>query len=242
MHSTGSGLSSRPGRTARFPLALSLALIGSGCGGAAPSGQPSADPGRTATPQPTVLTESASPFGIEDLDRIVVTAVNAPAGLTVDDELRGQEALEQPVALLPETTFTQQPGFVDARMTRLGTSGPGSYWEEGGYVTWAALYLAPGSAATAFAVLVEEHVIGWGMEEVGRPPFGDDGVTLEGPAYGFDTLLYVWRAGNLLLAVAGLGPRTTESELQSIAAATDARLNPLDLSDVVRPPQSRRRV
>jgi hypothetical protein len=145
--------------------------------------------------------------------------------LTVDDQLRGREALEQPVALLSETTFVAQPGFVDARMTRLGTSGPGSYWEEGGYVTWTALYETREAAAAAFDVLVTEHASasGWAMAQIGRPPYGDDGVSLQGPAYGFDSTLHIWRHANLLLAAAGLGLEATTLKLRSIADGMDGR-------------------
>jgi hypothetical protein len=184
-----------------------------------------------ASPEPSAtLVAPVGPFAAEDLPGIVITAKTVPSGMTVDDELSGRDALVQPVALLEHSTFTAQPGFVDARMTRVGTSGPGSYWEEGGYVTWAALYETPAAAAGAFGVLVTEHEssTGWGMDRVGRLPFGDEGVSLEGPAYGFDTRLHIWRVGNLLLATAALGVTFTGEDaaerLGSIADGMDARL------------------
>jgi hypothetical protein len=167
---------------------------------------------------------SPSPFGAEDLPSIVITKDTVPRGMTVDDELKGLEALVQP--LQTGSTFQTMPGFVDARMTRIGTSGqPGSYWQEGGYVTWAALYQTPDAAAAAIEVLIREHEseTGWGMDRVGRPPFGEDGVSLHGAAYGFDTQLHVWRAGSLLLAAAGLGETTTGEGLLAFAEGMDAR-------------------
>ena len=42
-------------------------------------------------------------------------------------------------------------------MIRIGTSGQDSYWEVGGYVSWAAVYTSDADAETAFEVLVAEH-------------------------------------------------------------------------------------
>jgi hypothetical protein len=115
-------------------------------------------------------------------------------------------------------------------MTRVGTSGPGSYWEEGGYVVWAALYQDRATAAGAFDVLVHEHESdsGWGLDRVGRPPYGDEGASLMGSAYGFDSRLHIWRHANLVLAAVALGVTATgvdaDEGLLSIAGGMDARL------------------
>ncbi len=128
--------------------------------------------------------------------------------MTLDHLTDGLDALVQPVVLLKDSTLAAQPGFVDARMTRIGTSGEGSYWEEGGFVTWTAVYESDADAEAALGVLVKVHEseTGWAMERVGRPPYGEEGVSLEGPAYGWDAnLLHIWRQSNLLLAAGAFG-------------------------------------
>jgi hypothetical protein len=221
-------------------LGCIILVLSSACAGNLPASPDGPSPGASlssipASPEPTatLVAYSPTPFGTEDLPGIVITGDTVPSGMTIDDELSGRDALMQPTALLEHSTFAAQPGFVDARMTRVGTSGPGSYWEEGGYVTWTALYQTPLMAAGAFEVLVSEHEspAGWGMEREARIPRGDDGVWLEGPAYGFDTRLLIWRAGNLLLAAAALGVTATGEDavdgLRSIADGMDARVGHL---------------
>jgi hypothetical protein len=115
-------------------------------------------------------------------------------------------------------------------MTRIGTHGQDSYWEVGGYVSWAALYNSDADAERAFGVLVAEHEseAGWAMERVGRPPFGDEGVSLNGAAYGWDTnRLHIWRDGDLLLAAGALGGTATSDNAverwEAIARSMDGR-------------------
>jgi hypothetical protein len=152
-------------------------------------------------------------------------------GETIDSLDVGLGALLQPVTLLEDSTFGEQPGFVDARMTRIGTQGQDSYWEVGGYVSWAVLYNSDADAERAFEVLVAEHEAdrGWAMDRVGRPPYGDQGVTLDGAAYGWDTnRLHIWRDGDLLLAAGALGGTATSDEAierwEAIAQSMDARV------------------
>lgn len=194
-----------------------LVLVLTGCGQGLP-----------ASPLPTA-SPSAATAGSADLSRIVLTEEHLRPGMTLDDLRTGLDALLQPLAL-EETELAMQPGFVDARMTRIGTTGQDSYWEVGGYVTWAAVYENEADAAAAFDVLVTEHTSqnGWEMEQVGRPAHGDEGVTLEGAAYGWDeNLLHIWRDGNLLLAAGALGITATEDDvaeqLGSIAEDMDMR-------------------
>lgn len=69
---------------------------------------------------------------------------------------------------------------------------------------------------------------GWAMDRVGRPSYGDDGVSLDGAAYGWDTnRLHIWREANVLLAAGALGVTATDAEAlerwEAIARAMDAR-------------------
>ena len=188
--------------------------------------------GSAASSESAAASESAetSPaFRSADLPRIVLTEDGLGPGMTLDDLRTGLDALLQPLAR-EETESTLQSGFADARMTRIGTTGQDSYWEVGGYVTWAAVYQSDADAAAAFDVLVAEHKSerGLGMQEVGRSAQGDEGVTLEGEAYGWDAnLLYIWRHRNLIMAAGALGVTATEDDvdeqLGSIAEDMDTR-------------------
>ena len=211
-------------------LRLLAVLALTGCATALPSASPSPSP----SPSPTALpTPSPTPqpgtFG--DLPTIVLDEDDLEPGETIDSLDVGLGALLQPVGLLENSTFREQPGFVDARMTRIGTQGQDSYWEVGGYVSWAAVYANDADAERAFEVLVAEHEseAGWAMERVGLVPYGDESVSLDGAAYGWDTnRLHIWRDGDLLLAAGALGVTATSGETverwEAIAQSMDARV------------------
>ncbi len=200
-------------------VALPLACTATPAAEPSPSTAPTdvaTTPADTSNPTPKA-SRAATPgrFGSADLPRIVLGEDHLESGWTVDDVVNGREALVQPVALLEHSSFAEQPGFVDARMTRIGTSGQGSYWEEGGYVTWTAVYASDKDAEAALEVLIQEHVseTGWAMQRAGLLPHGDEGVSLEGAAYGFDdNVLYVWRDANLLLAAGAIGVTATPDD------------------------------
>jgi hypothetical protein len=209
-------------------LRLVALLALSGCAVAAPSAFPSPSSLPTAQPTPS-LTPKPGTFG--DLPAIVLDDDDLGPGETIDSLDVGLGALLQPVGLLENSTLREQPGFVDARMTRIGTRGQDSYWEVGGYVSWAAVYASDADAETAFEVLAAEHEAddGWAMERVGRPPYGDEGVSLDGAAYGWDTnRLHIWRDANVLLAAGALGVTATDAEAlerwEAIARAMHAQV------------------
>lgn len=102
-------------RTATLALAALLAGCAASVGVESPSQQPSAAATASATPVPAA-------FGAADLPRIVLSEDHLRTGMTLDDLTSGFDALVQPVDLLESSVFAQQPGFVDARMTRIGTS------------------------------------------------------------------------------------------------------------------------
>jgi hypothetical protein len=190
-------------------LVTMVAIMLSGCGTGTPS--PSA-PASMALPMPSV-TEEAGTLG--GLPAIVLDRGDLEPGETIDSLDVGLDALLQPVALLDDSRLMAQPGFVDARMIRIGTDGQDSYWQVGGFVSWAALYASDADAARAFEVLVAEHEsdAGWAMERLGRAPYGDEGVLLGGAAYGWDTnRLYIWRDGDVVLAAGALGKTATNHD------------------------------
>ena len=207
-----------------------LALLAlNGCAIAVPSANPSSSPtsSPTALPAPS---PTPAPGSFGELPAIVLDEDDLAPGETIESLDVGLGALLQPVGLLENSTLWEQPGFVDARMTRIGESGLGSYWDVGGYVSWAAVYNSDADAARSFEVLVAEHVAdwGWAMERVGRPPYGDEAVSLDGAAYGWDAnRLHVWRDGNMLLAAGALGVTATSdltiARWEAIAHSMDAR-------------------
>jgi hypothetical protein len=145
-------------------------------------------------PEPTITPRAFSPA---DLPRIVVTEANAPDGITVDNTTAHLRAIR--TSLGSSSTLIDQPGFVDALMTDLNTT------EEGGEVTWSALFADSSTAEQAYGDLVAE-LAGNGLARSQDPLLGDESVLLSGTAYGFGrTTTYLWRDGNLLLAVVGLG-------------------------------------
>lgn len=207
-------------------VALLALFLVSGCGTIVPSQSSSLSPTMPPTPS-----NSPQPGTVGDLLRIVLDEDDLEPGETIDSLDVGLDALVQPVGLLEHSTLREQPGFVDARMTRIGTFGQDSYWEVGGYVSWAAVYANDADAERAFEVLVAEHEAdsGWAMNRVGRPPYGDEGVSLDGAAYGWDTnRLHIWRGSNALFAAGALGVTATDAEAlerwEDIARAMDAQV------------------
>jgi hypothetical protein len=135
-----------------------------------------------------------------DLAEIVVTNENAPEGWTVDTTRRGREALDYLIRYGQVDSATG--GFVDARATDFCAEGQGCG------TSWVALYRSEGDADEAFSVLRGEMQVGWGLGPYAEAlDFAQD----EGYAYR-NTLgnaaanhAYVWRRGNLLLGVLGVG-------------------------------------
>ena len=210
--------------TTALRLLAVFALIG--CGVAVPSASPSPSPTVMPTPSPT-----PEPGTLGDLPTIVLDEDDLEPGETIDSLDVGLDALLQPVGLLANSTLREQPGFLDARMTRIGIAGQDSYWEAGGYVSWAAVYDSDAEAEGALDVLVAEHEAdwGWAMERVGSPPYGEQGVSLDGAAYGWDAnRLHIWREGSLLLAAGALGVTAISDETverwEAIAQSMDARV------------------
>jgi hypothetical protein len=197
---------------------LAVAIVLTACGAGSTGNREQAT---TAAPSPTNVAAI--------LEDVLPVASNVPSGFTVDDVTTGTDALHQPLAEGSE--LPSIPGFLDARLVRVGTSGQGSYWQEGGYATWGAAYTDAEHAATAFDALAREFEAsdGWGMDLVdGGPTLGDETVTLEGEAYGFGAnRVLMWRYGSMLLATVGVGePFITDSglaHLRSIASAMQAR-------------------
>ena len=153
------------------------------------------DSGPSPSPTPRAIVPG-------DLPNIVLTAVNAPDGFTVDSTDMGANALVVP--LRPGGPIVDDTAFVDALITNLNST------ETGGYVSWAALFETAADAEVAFDYFVNEHGSpdGWGMEASAVDPgLGDESATFTGAAYDiFETnITHLWRVGNLVLAAVAVG-------------------------------------
>lgn len=173
---------------------------------------------------PTTPTPTPRAFTAADLPSIILTEANAPDGLTVDATTTGREALNTPFR--PGGPVMPADGFVDALMTNLNST------EAGGFVTWSALYDTTAAADAAFDVLVNEHEAadGWALtpEVPAALGLGDEAVHYAGPAYEFAAAeIYVWRAGNLLLAAVAVDVARVNADdaerLRQIAVGMDER-------------------
>jgi hypothetical protein len=146
------------------------------------------------------LAESPRDVGASELPDIVVTNENAPEGWAVDATLRGREVLAYLIRYGQVSNAT--PGFIDGRATDFCAEGHGCG------TSWVALYGSEAGAEAAFSVLHGEMQVGWGLgaddEALG---FGED----EGSSYRNNlgnaaaNHAYLWRKGNLLLGVLGVG-------------------------------------
>lgn len=163
------------------------------------------------------MAASEATYSADDLQSIVVSAQNAPDGLTVELGDSGQTALVLP---LPPGATIDDSAFHDALTTRI------SHTMTGGYTSWTAVFATSADAQEAFELIAELHEsdAGWGLQA--QPPdldLAEDAVQYAG-AYGpWDTAgIYFWREENLLLAALGVGDFHADV-LQSIAEGMDAR-------------------
>jgi hypothetical protein len=187
--------------------------------------------------RPNVGDSSPSPIPPElneDLLSLVVTAANAPGGMTVYQTLGGDSALGE-AAVAP----LDSPGFVDAVLTDFDRDDYHMGEHEDRYRTFAAEFETVADAERAFDAGVANLVSpdGWGLSTPAdvadlRPGFdpapglGDESVLyVKGPdEYGFPRLsVYFWRVGNLLLQAVDYHPYDRVGLMASVAAGMDAR-------------------
>ena len=182
-----------------------LAIVAYAVFGGGNVGGPS---GPTPSPTPRI-------HALGDLPNIVATFSSEPEGMIVDGTTLDVAALTTP--LREGGAEFDRSTFVDAHMSNLNTT------DEGGFVSWAALFETVTDADVAFDLLVAEHASaeGWGMEpSEAIPALGDERVAYQGSAYGFDTaLVHLWRDGNLLLAAVSVGDvAVTDADAQRLEA------------------------
>jgi hypothetical protein len=162
----------------------------------------------TIQPSPTPQVYSGNLRNLADVRRI--------DGMEPDSTTFGYEALTTP--LRPGGEIIPLTGFEEAIMQNFGST------ETGGYVTWAALYEEVAQAEAGYDFLIAEHIDedGWGMDRSSNDlGLGDEGTVFTGAAYNFDSAtVYLWRRGNLIFAVVGVGD-ADPARVETIASTFD---------------------
>ena len=141
----------------------------------------------------------------DDLPSIVLNSSTTPEGWTIDSVLGGDEALAD--AIRSDSSWGRledaSAGYLDGRAVDFCTSGAGCG------TSWVALYDSDMAAHKAFGVLAAEFRSGWNMvpTTINVPnDLGDERriFIIGGMGPSMASEIYLWRADNLLLGVAGL--------------------------------------
>ena len=215
---------------ARMAGALLAAALVSACGTETVASPPVTSPmPSTAVTSPTAPTPSSAAegaFTAADVDRIVLSEADAPAGASYLGTDVGPGILINPVWYLSSSEqqrFRALPGFVDASASsfRLGTSSADPL-----FVSEVMLFDDAESAAHAMAAYTQEWQSSFGFDDPtpSTIELGDDGLLFSGPAAvqsGEPGFYYFWRVGNLLLNMVGVGP-VEGAELDAMEATVRA--------------------
>lgn len=186
---------------------------------------------------PTPSPGSARDFVLADLPGIVIWNDTKPARWTLDSLVSNpHEVSVVPVRSLTGAALDRLPlptGYLGGRYTDF--SGPDAV-----FMSWAALFRSHADAAAALSFYEHElgSTEGWGLA-AGRTDLGDDGWRYTGTTTAL-TLprgdeevpadVYLWRHGNLLLAVGGWFDANA-AELRTVAEGMDRRADALARSD-----------
>jgi hypothetical protein len=174
-------------------------------------------------------------FTMADLPGIVVWEDTKPPTWTLDNLVSNpHEVSVIPIRSMTATeleNYAEPFGLVGGRYTDF--SGP-----DGAFITWGALFETEAQAAAVlpFYQGEMESINAWGLGPGVRTDLGDDGwvytgdtTALMGQPTGRDAIpaqIYLWRDGNLLLAVGGWFD-FDRAELLAVAEGMDARADAL---------------
>jgi hypothetical protein len=169
-------------------------------------------------------------YTTEDLASIVVWEETKPASWTLDELVTNAGAvLTLPVRTMTPVQFEDLPamrGYVGGRYTNF--SGPDSALS-----SWAVVFESPADADQALPVFANEMAAsdGWGLGPGEAVDLGAEGLVFTGETRSLmgapsgdpvPMRLYLWRKGNMLLALGGWFEFDAE-ELRRVAEAMDAR-------------------
>lgn len=156
----------------------------------------------------------------DDLPSIVVPADEGPDGMQLDNTYDDERILLRPIISVTgadAVPYLEQPGYVAGLYTEF--SG-----DLTGLLSWAALFESPEDAERALALYAEEiqSEAGYALDNRVAVDFGDEGAFYDASEPSNETLVYLWRNGNLVMAAATYGPFDPD-ELRSIAQEMDDR-------------------
>jgi hypothetical protein len=156
-----------------------------------------------------------------ELPDIVLAAEDPPDDMRYDGTHRGADTLMRPIISVEGTSleaYRDQPGFVAGRYTEFSN-------ERAGVLSWATLFETVDDAELALSVYVSEvqSVDGYGLRTRTEVALGDEGAFYsDGDDPEFNAQVYLWRAGNLVMAAATYGDFDPD-QLGQIAEGMDDR-------------------
>ncbi len=158
----------------------------------------------------------------DDLATIVLPADDGPEGMRHDITYDDERTLIRPIISVTGTDavpYLEQPGFVAGRYTEFSD-------DLTGLLSWGALFETPEDAQRSLALYAEEVQSddGYALDNRAGVDFGDEGAFYDATDPANETLVILWRNGNLVLAAGTYGPFDPD-ELRSIAKAMDDRAN-----------------
>jgi len=167
-------------------------------------------------------------YETRDLERIVVWEGTKPADWTLDS-LQTSDVTEIPARTVTPPEFLALPELqpvVAGRYTNF--TGPDS-----ALMSWSVLFETAADAQAALPIFVNEMASadGWGLGAAAPSELGDEGMVFTGETRALmagertepvPMRLYLWRRGNLLLALGGWF-EYDEEQLRQVAAGMDAR-------------------
>lgn len=170
------------------------------------------------------------PFVLNDLERIVVWEDTMPPTWTLDNLVSNPEQ----VRIIPIRSLTDEE--IDALVADKARYLGGRYTDFSGpdsvFISWATAFERDVDAAEAMGFYEDEMAApsGWGLGPGTSTGLGDAGLVFEGattrlmgaPGDPVPMQLYLWRRGNVLLALGGWF-EFDRDELRGIADAMDAR-------------------
>ena len=184
----------------------------------------------TLRPVPSV--GPARPFGAGDLEAVVIWQDTKPAGWRLDNLVSNPTEVRRiPIRSLPDAQVVEladPAGLLAGRYTNF-TGQP-----DGAFMSWALLFEDDADAARALPFYQEElrGPNAWGLGQPVVIDLGDQGYLYAGETTAFSgrptgvnpirAAVYLWRDGNLLLAVGGWFA-FDEAELRRAAEGMDAR-------------------
>ena len=171
---------------------------------------------------------------LDDLPAIVLWADTKPPAWTLDNLISNPtEVRRAPIRSLTESELEALPapdGYLGGRYTDFSTP-------DAVFISWATVYEREVDAAVAMAFYVDEleSTAAWGLGPGSPLQLGDGGSVHEGltrrltgnePGEPVASRMYLWRHGNVLLALGGWF-EFDRAQLDAIAAAIDERVRTL---------------